>query len=72
MVSVVMSRRSTGSTPIDRLGSHYENVDVTCPDCGYVDEDASWTVKGNGKRVDYQHRCPSCGQNRIRTLALDR
>lgn len=67
-----MSRSGTGSSPLDRLASHYEDVDITCPECGYTDEDASWKARGNGRRIDYQHLCPSCGEIRIRTITLRR
>lgn len=66
-----MSRSSNGSSVIDRLNSRYEDVDVTCPECGYVDEDSKWTAETNGRRIDYRHLCPSCGNMRTRTVRLD-
>ncbi|WP_435349691.1 HVO_0649 family zinc finger protein [Haloarchaeobius sp. HRN-SO-5] len=66
-----MTFHSIGTTPFERLGTHYEDVDVTCPDCGYVDEDASWKATTNGRRIDYTHLCPSCGSIRTRTVTCD-
>jgi hypothetical protein len=66
-----MSDADAGSSPIDRLASHYEDRDVTCPECGFVDEDATWKAKTNGRRIDYRYICPCCGDIRIRTLTLE-
>jgi len=66
-----MSRSRSGSSVIDRLNARYEDVDITCPECGYVDEDASWRAETNGRRIDYRHLCPSCGSMRTRTVTLE-
>jgi predicted RNA-binding Zn-ribbon protein involved in translation (DUF1610 family) len=66
-----MSRGRKGSSVIDRLNSQYENLDIKCPECGCVDEGASWRASTNGRRIDYRHLCPSCGNIRIRTVRLD-
>lgn len=65
-----MSRSQGGSSVIDRLTSQYEGKDLTCPECGYHDEEGEWRASTNGRRIDYQHLCPSCGNNRIRTVTL--
>jgi uncharacterized Zn finger protein len=66
-----MSRSAgTGSTPFDRLTSHYDHVDLRCPSCGYEDDGGRWKAETNGSTVLYRHICPSCGSIRKRTLKL--
>jgi predicted RNA-binding Zn-ribbon protein involved in translation (DUF1610 family) len=65
-----MSRSNGASSVIDRLNSRYEGADLTCPECGYEDADGSWQASTNGRRIDYRHLCPSCGNLRIRTVTL--
>jgi predicted RNA-binding Zn-ribbon protein involved in translation (DUF1610 family) len=65
-----MSRSSSSASVIDRLNSRYEGTDLTCPKCGYDDADGQWRATTNGRRIDYQHLCPSCGNSRIRTVTL--
>ena len=60
--------RRPGATPLDRLGSHFDDVDLVCPDCGYDDADGRWMTETSGDRVRYRHVCPSCGSIRQRTL----
>lgn len=62
------AERRSGTTPLDRLRSHYDDVDLKCPKCGYVDESGKWRVTMTGGRVDYHHLCPSCGARRTRTV----
>ena len=66
-----MSRSNGGSSLIDRLNSRYEGTDLTCPECGYEDDDGRWTAATSGSRVTYQHVCPSCAAVRQRTFRLD-
>lgn len=63
--------RRAGTTALDRLRTHYDSVDMVCPKCGYEDTDGKWRSEMSGKRVDYQHLCPSCGAIRRRTIRLD-
>ena len=63
--------RGGGITALDRLKSHYDSVDLTCPKCGYEDTGGKWRVQTTGNTVLYQHLCPSCGANRQRTIRLD-
>jgi predicted RNA-binding Zn-ribbon protein involved in translation (DUF1610 family) len=65
-----MSRSNGASSLIDRLNSRYEGTDLTCPACGYEDDDGSWRASTNGRRIDYRHLCPSCGNLRVRTVTL--
>ncbi|SDM08043.1 hypothetical protein SAMN04487949_0767 [Halogranum gelatinilyticum] len=64
------TKRGSGTTPLDRLKTHYDDVDLTCPKCGYEDADGHWRVQTSGKEVHYQHLCPSCGASRRRTIRL--
>lgn len=59
-----------GASPFERLTTHMDDVDLVCPDCGYEDEDGSWSAKTNGDTVLYCHVCPSCGSIRKRTFEL--
>lgn len=63
-------KRFVGTTPLERLGSRFDDVDLVCPDCGYDDSDGRWTSETSGDRVRYRHVCPSCGSIRQRTLDL--
>ncbi|MFC7165583.1 HVO_0649 family zinc finger protein [Halospeciosus flavus] len=63
--------RRSGNSAFDRLASHYDDVDLTCPACGYEDEDGRWQKKVRGKRVTFSHVCPSCGEVRTRTIDLN-
>lgn len=62
--------RGTGTTALDRLGAHYDDVDLTCPKCGHEDTEGRWRAKTTGREVHYQHLCPSCGAIRRRTIRL--
>ncbi|MFB6102472.1 MAG: HVO_0649 family zinc finger protein [Haloplanus sp.] len=59
-----------GSTPFDRLRSHYEESRAACPSCGHEDTDGEWRVTTAGLRVEYRHQCPSCGAVDRRELVL--
>lgn len=65
-----MASRGSGSTPLDRLQAHYEDVDMTCPDCGYADEDGAWQADTDGCQIRYRHVCPSCGEIQTRTITV--
>ncbi|RDI71319.1 HVO_0649 family zinc finger protein [Halopelagius longus] len=55
------TRNRGGGTPLERLRTHYERTRSRCTACGYVDEDCEWTATTTGRRVTYEHVCPSCG-----------
>lgn len=63
-------RRGSGSTPLDRLTSHYDDIDLRCPSCGFEDDEGGWKAATNGNTVLYRHICPSCGSIRKRTLKM--
>lgn len=63
-------QRTEGTSPLDRLGSHYNRASLICPRCGYEDENGSWRAETSGDRVRYHHRCPSCDSIATRTLRL--
>jgi predicted RNA-binding Zn-ribbon protein involved in translation (DUF1610 family) len=62
--------QSGGTNPLERLGSRFDDVDLVCSDCGFEDDDGSWTSVTSGDRILYRHVCPSCGSIRKRTLRL--
>ncbi|MFC4550682.1 MULTISPECIES: HVO_0649 family zinc finger protein [Halorussus] len=66
-----MSHDDGGSTPFERLTSHFDDEDLVCPDCGYEDEGGHWKAATSGDHVLYRHLCPSCGTVRKRTFELD-
>jgi hypothetical protein len=71
VVCVNMAQRQfTGTSPLERFGSRFDDVDLVCPDCGYDDSDGRWLSETSGDRVQYRHVCPSCGSIRKRTLDL--
>lgn len=64
------SDKHGGTSALDRLRSRYDTDDLTCPKCGYEDEDGAWGAETSGDRVRYRHVCPACGHIRKRTLRL--
>jgi len=47
-------------SPFDRLRQHYEETELRCPECGFVDEDGSWNATANHGELQYRHVCPRC------------
>ncbi|MFB6183825.1 MAG: HVO_0649 family zinc finger protein [Haloarculaceae archaeon] len=66
------TRNKGGRSPIDRLRRRYERTETKCPECGYVDEDNEWRSRTDGRRIVYQHVCPSCDAEREYTFRMDR
>ncbi|MFC6732405.1 HVO_0649 family zinc finger protein [Haladaptatus sp. DYSN1] len=58
-------------SPFEKLKSHYDDVDMKCPECGYEDTDGEWQTETTGEKVHYHHICPSCGVVQKRTLSID-
>jgi len=65
-----MATNERGVSALDRLRSRYERVDMTCPACGYEDDDGRWRSTTDGSQVHYSHVCPRCGEVRHRTYRL--
>ncbi|WP_435335882.1 HVO_0649 family zinc finger protein [Haloarchaeobius sp. TZWWS8] len=61
-----------GRSPMERLRLHYDHQELTCPECGYEDEDGHWESETNGREVHYHHRCPQCDAVREHTLSLSK
>ena len=60
----------TYRSPFERLREKFDESDVTCPSCGYVDTDGGWRVTTTGNRVTYQYICPTCGAVETREMRL--
>ena len=63
---------TAGVTSLARLRRRYETTEKKCPDCGFVDESGNWTSRTDGRRIVYDHVCPSCGASREHTFELAR
>lgn len=63
--------RTGGTTPFEWVETHYEETEMKCPDCGYVDEEGNWESETDGHRITYRHTCPSCDAVREHTFELD-
>ena len=57
-------------SPFERLRAKYEDSDVRCGECGYLDEDGGWRVTSSGSRVQYQFVCPTCHAVETRVMRL--
>lgn len=66
-----MPTRDGGANPFERLRSHFEDVEMACPECGYEDDEGEWLANTDGGRVVYQHICPKCGKVRQYSYTLD-
>ncbi len=62
-------QRPGGTTPLDRFAQRSTNS-LTCPRCGYEDENGRWKASTSGDRIRYEHECPSCESITTRTLRL--
>ncbi|MFD1514092.1 HVO_0649 family zinc finger protein [Halomarina rubra] len=61
---------SSGQSTFEWVRSHYDETEMKCAECGYVDEEGSWTSEANGKEIVYRHECPSCEAVRVHTFSL--
>jgi rubrerythrin len=59
-----------GASPLERLREHYDQQEMRCPECGFVDEDGHWRSETDGSVVHYEHVCPQCDAVREHTLDL--
>lgn len=51
---------STYRSPFERLRAKFDDSELECRQCGYLDDDGGWRVRTTGSRVQYQFVCPSC------------
>jgi len=63
-------QRPLGTSALERLGSHLDAEDRTCPACGHVDADGRWEARAAGGSVVYRHDCPCCGMSVTRTVRV--
>jgi len=49
-----------GTSPLARMRSRLDETRRTCEECGYEDTEGSWTATTDGRRVTFEHVCPSC------------
>lgn len=64
-----MTAQKSGS-PFDRLRRKFDEAELRCRQCGYIDREGSWRVTTSGDRVTYQHICPICDAMDTRELRL--
>ena len=58
-------------SPFDRLRQKFDDAELRCRACGYLNADGGWRVTTSGNRVTYQHVCPKCEDIETRELRLD-
>lgn len=58
-------------SPFDRLRQKFDEDELRCRKCGYVDVDGGWRVTAAGSRVQYQHVCPKCDARETREMRLE-
>ncbi|WP_222919918.1 HVO_0649 family zinc finger protein [Natrinema sp. SYSU A 869] len=61
---------SAHRSPFERLREKFDESELRCPACGYVDTDGGWRVTTSGGRVRYQFVCPTCDAVETRELRL--
>ncbi|PCR92303.1 HVO_0649 family zinc finger protein [Natrinema ejinorense] len=61
---------SVQRSPFERLREKFDDSELRCPACGYVDTDGGWRVTASGSRVRYQFVCPTCDAVETRELRL--
>lgn len=57
-------------SPFERLRQKFDDSELECRDCGYLDVEGGWRVTTTGSRVQYQFVCPACGAVETRELRL--
>ncbi|SIR72233.1 HVO_0649 family zinc finger protein [Natronorubrum thiooxidans] len=61
---------SSSRSPFERLRDRFNETDLECSACGYIDDDGSWRVSAAGSRVQYQFICPTCDAIETREMRL--
>ena len=61
---------SVHRSPFDRLRQKFDDSELECRQCGYLDDDGGWRVTASGSRVQYQFVCPICEAVETRELRL--
>lgn len=62
---------SVHRSPFERLREKFDESELRCRSCGYVDTEGGWRVTTSGGRVRYQFVCPTCDAVETRELRLD-
>lgn len=58
-------------SPFETLKQVFDESALRCGACGYFDEDGEWEATTDGSAVRYEHVCPSCGAQNLRTIERD-
>ncbi|ELY44242.1 HVO_0649 family zinc finger protein [Natronorubrum sulfidifaciens] len=61
---------SSARSPFEQLRDRFNETDLECSACGYIDADGSWRVSTTGSRVTYQFMCPTCDAVETREMRL--
>ncbi|MXV63567.1 hypothetical protein GS429_16185 [Natronorubrum sp. JWXQ-INN-674] len=62
---------SSFRSPFERLRAKFDESELKCPACGYMDTDGGWRVSTSGSRVQYQFICPTCHAIETREMRLE-
>lgn len=57
-------------SPFDRLRQKFDESDLRCRACGYLDTEGGWRVTATGSRVQYQFVCPKCDDIEVKEVRL--
>lgn len=57
-------------SPFDKLRQKFNETDLRCDECGYVNPKGSWQAVAAGSHVHYQRVCLSCGVIETRVVQL--
>ena len=49
-----------GTSPLAQMRARLDATRRTCGECGYEDTEGSWEANTDGRRVTFEHVCPSC------------
>lgn len=61
---------SKARSPFEQLRDRFNETDLECSACGYIDDDGNWRVSTSGSRVQYQFICPTCDAIETREMRL--
>lgn len=53
-------KRHRGTSALARMRARLDATHLTCRECGYDDTGGSWEATTDGRRVTFEHVCPSC------------